>query len=175
MIKIIESRKLEIYLIALAIVFIGLTFLNLPFNKAPLAVLSLIIILFYFLRLIVSFRHWKFSKGISVINAFLNLQIWICFQAIAFTFLNWPGHYSLTYEALTGTQIFILTIAIFLLIKWNKINRSVYWDYLKENTVNALTGMIICFILFYAYDMPSHFTNYPFDHGFGFSLPRKLF
>lgn len=99
----------------------------------------------------------------------------ICLDAIAFTFMHWPGHYFLTYEAITGTQIFIVIIGIFLLIKWTKINKTVYWGYLKENSIKALIGMIICFILFYAFDMPSHFNNYTPDNGFGFSLPSKLF
>lgn len=175
MIKTIESKKLEIYLIALAIIFIGLTFMNIPYRAAPLAVVFLVLFLIYLLRFFVSFKHWKLSKGISMINAFLNVQIMICLEAIVFTFLNWPGQYMITYQAITGTQIFILIIGIFLLIKWKKINRAIYWEYLKANTLKALTGMIICFILFYVYDMPSHFTTYPFDNGFGFSLPRKLF
>ncbi|MDO9261666.1 MAG: hypothetical protein Q7U08_06975 [Flavobacteriaceae bacterium] len=175
MIKIIESKKLEIYLIALVIVSIGVTFIDIPFRAAPLAILFFVVFLLYLLRLIVSFRHWKLSKGISFINAFLNLQLMLCFESIAFTFLNWNGQYIITYEAIAGTQIFIFIIGIFLAIKWRKINKTIYWEYLKENTVKALTGMIICVILFYAYDMPSHFNSYPFDHGFGFSLPRKLF
>lgn len=175
MVKIIESKKLEIYLITLVIISIGLSLLAIPLRVVPLVISFLILFFIYLLRVFISFRHWKLSKGISIINAFLNVQIMICLEAIAFTFLNWPGHFFLTYEAITGTQIFIAIIGIFLLLKWRKINRTIYWEYLKENTVKALTGIIICLILFYAFDMPSHFNNYPPDNGFGFSLPSKLF
>lgn len=175
MVKIIESQRLEIYLIALVIVSIGLKAVSIPSSTAILAISFFILFFMYLIRMFISFRHWKFSKGISIINSFLNVQILICLEAITFVFLNWPGHYLITYVAITGTQMFIAIILIFLILKRKQINRTIYWEYLGENTVKAIIGMLICFILFYKFDMASHINNYPPDMGFGFSLPSKLF
>ena len=171
MIKILTSRKLEYYLIAIVIVAIGLTLPNIPFRNVPLVIFGAVLFLLYLTRIFIAFRHWKFSKGISFIDAFLNLQILISVEAITYTFLNWPGHYVLTFEAVTGTQMFILIIGIYLLVKRKKINRTVYWEYLKDDTIKALIGMMICIVLYYAFHMSEHINPLILKGGVGFTLP----
>jgi hypothetical protein len=172
--KFIENKKIEYYILATFILSIGLTFINVSFRLIPLVICFSLLTLLYLIRLIISFRHWRFSRGISVINAYLNFELMYIVLAISYTFLNWPGSAILTYNAVTGPQFFLLIIGIFLIIRWTKLNKVIYWNILKENTYKVIIGIAVCFILFYYFDMPSKFNKYPpVDQGF--SLPRHLF
>jgi hypothetical protein len=172
--KITESKKIEYSLIALLILSIGLTLISPTIGRKVLGILWMLLSIFCIIRIFYSFRHWKFNKGISVINFILNIQIFYSLMAMCYTFCRWPGYSLVMYASINSVQIFLIPIAIFLLIRWTKLNRPTYWEYLKENIVKALIGIGICFILFYAYDMPSNFKEYP-PKGFGMPLPKTLF
>ncbi len=172
--KIIESKKIEYSLIALFILSAGLSFITLTIGRKALVILWMLLSILYIIRMFYSFRHWKFSKGISVLNFILNIQIFYSLMAMCYTFCSWPDYSTVTYSSINSAQIFLLPIGIFLLIRWTKLVRPTYWEYLKENIAKALIGLVICFILFYAYDMPSNFKEYP-PKGMGIPLPKTLF
>jgi hypothetical protein len=176
MIKFIESNKVEGILIVIFILAIGLNAFGLSYEIIGRCSL-LILILFYLLRMLISFRQWKFSRGIVIINAYLNFQISSSVMAIGFIFLSYQGYAILTYNAITGPQTFLTVIGIFLIIRWRKINKKIYWEYSKANVIRSLTGIIICLILFYTLDIPSRFDSYPPpNNGAGlFQLPKRIF
>lgn len=160
---------------AIFLVAIGLNTINIS-NETIGRYSLLILLLFYFSRMLISFRQWKFSRGISIINAYLNFQISASVMAIGFIFLSYDGCEILTYNAITGPQTFLTIIGIFLLIRWSKLNKQVYWISLKWNVIRAITGVIICLILFYTLDFPSRFKTYPPPDSAAwlFNLPREL-
>lgn len=174
MINFFESKKVEIYLLSFFIITVGIVQIDIPYKSASLVISLAILLFLYFIRAIISFRQWKFSKGISVLNSYLNFQLFCIIEAIGFTFLKWPGHSLLTYNAITSPQFFIIFIGIFILIRWTKLNRRLYWERLKENTYKVLIGIFICLILYYTLNMSSNFNNYP-PTDIGFPLPKKLF
>jgi hypothetical protein len=88
-IQIIDSRKLEYLGIAFLITAIGFGFIG-GFGKIQ-SLLTLFLIFLYLIRIFTSFQQWKFSKGISLFNAFLNYQIAFEVSAIAFTLQKWTG------------------------------------------------------------------------------------
>jgi hypothetical protein len=176
MVKFIESNKIEGILIIIFVVAIGLNVVDLTYEIIGRYSL-LILLLIYLLRMLISFRQWKFSRGISVINAYLNFQISSSVMAIGYIFLSYPGYGILTYNSITGPQTFLIIIGIFLVIRWRKIDKQVYWVFLKWNVIRAFTGVIICLLLFYALDIPTQFTTYPPPNsGAGlFHLPKRIF
>jgi hypothetical protein len=155
MIKFIESNRIEIFVLSIFTVSIGLTVFGVTWGPRSLHLSLLVLIPIYFLRMIVSLRHWKLSRGISVINAYLNFQIMYAITAIGFTFLTYTGYDIMTSYALLGPKLYLPIIAIFLLFRWKKINRKLYWEFLKWNFVKMIIGFVICFIMFYAFDMTS--------------------
>ena len=155
MIKFIESNRIEFFLLSVITVSIGLTIFGVTWGTRSLHISFLVLVPIYLLRMIVSFRHWKLSRGISVINAYLNFQINYALVAVGFTFLKFQGYDIMTYYALLGPKLYLPIIAIFLLFRWKKINRKLYWEFTKWNFVKMIIGFVICFIMFYAFDMTS--------------------
>lgn len=129
--------------------------------QAPLAYGSFLVMLFYLLRLFLSFRHWKTGRGITVINAYLNFQIFAAFTAISHTILEYPGAVQMTFATITSPPNFLLFIGLFLLIRWKKLNKQVYWHHLKGNIWRAVAGTVACVVLFYVFNMPASFKEYP--------------
>lgn len=161
MLKIIESWKLELLLILVAFTAYGISFVNPLWSTIGFNYAFRILLLLYLIRIFISFRHWKISRGISIINAFLNFQISFAIMAIGFTVLMYPGYALLTSGAISGIQIYSIIIGIFFLVRWKKINKEVYWDNLKWNIARALITSLICIILFYRMDMMGEFNSVP--------------
>lgn len=149
MVKLIESKKLEYYLLAIFIVSISITLLDFKQKRIPIVLILIPLFLLYTTRLFMSFRHWKLSKGISVINAFLNFQILQGVLAISYLFLGWPGRYLLIFNTIRGPWTFVFIIVIFLMLKWSKINKVLYWSFLKENTVMAIILTLVCLVFYF--------------------------
>jgi hypothetical protein len=156
MIKIIESPKIEFSLIALSFGFELLNIMKLPWGTRALFIALSILMLIYMLRIFTSFRRWRLSRGISVVNAILNFQLFTCTSAILFTLLAMPGDAQMVMVALGVPEFYIVFIALFLLIRWRKLDKQLYWKMLKWNVARAAVGLIICMTLFQAFDM-SHF------------------
>jgi hypothetical protein len=161
--KIIESWKLELILILTAIASYGISFVNPIGTTVGFHYSFRILLLVYLIRIFISIRHWRVSRGISVIHVFLNFQISSAVMAIGFTVLMYPGYGLLTSGAISGIRIFSIIIGIFLLIRWKKINKHAYWDNLKWNLTRALIASLICIILFYSMDMIAEFNIVPAD------------
>lgn len=171
MIKFLESKRIDFYLFPSLIIIICLSYLDFKFRFIPLVIIYSIYTLLYIVRIFLSFHNWKISKGISLINAYLNYQIVYALSGIGFTFLKWPGYTLMTYNAIISPLYFLLIIAIFLLFRLDKINWKLYWELIKLNIFRALIGITICIILFYSFDMSDKMNPYP-PHKSWITLPK---
>jgi len=145
--KIIESKKLEYVFWGMFMVSIALSFLSTPLQYIPLRVVTVILILLYFLRIFVSLSYFKFSRGIAVINALLNIQIMVCAEMIGLFFYREGGGFAnKTMLAMvnTGGEVFLFLIVSFLLIRGYGVNKLVYWQHLKANFIKAVVATAIC-------------------------------
>ena len=154
MLKFIESKKIEYYLLAIYIVAIAVSLLDFKQRLIMLVLILIPAFLLYLIRIFTSFRHWKFSKGISILNAYLNFQMLNIVLAIAYLFLGWPGRYLMLNTTIAGPKFFLIVIGIFLIIRWRDLNKPIYWNYLKENIIKALIGTAICVILYFTVEIP---------------------
>ncbi|MBO9703122.1 MAG: hypothetical protein J7604_23110 [Sporocytophaga sp.] len=161
MIKFIESKRLDYFLFPALILTKLISLLDIPFKQIPLAIIFLIYFILYTIRIFTAFHNWKISKGVSFINAYLSFQILNSLMAIAYVFLNWPGKFIITYNAIMSPQYFIAIIGFVLIISFNSTNWALYWSYLKFNILKAALGIAICLIMFYTLDMPSKLDPYP--------------
>ena len=175
MVEFIESKKIDYCLFASLIITICITFLASPFRLDPLHFTLLIYVLIYIIRIFLSFHNWKISKGISLINACLNFQIAYALVGIGFTFLGYWGYPLLVNNAIVLPQFYLLVIGVFLLFRYKSTNWKMYWTYLRFNIFKAVLGITICFILFYAFDMPEKLDQYQIPHESPINLPKKLF
>lgn len=150
MIRFIESNRIEFFILAVFAISIGLSIARVSWATSSLNISFLVLVPLYIIRMIVSFRHWKLSRGIAVINAMLNFQIANALLAIGYTFLKLPGANTLIPNAILGAELYIPIIAIFLLARWRKINRKLYWEFSKWNFVRMLVSTTICIIILYS-------------------------
>ena len=156
MIKIIESIKVEIGLLAFFVLSIGLVPI---LGYGPFAGAFLFVFLLYFIRIFISFRHWKISKGISVLNAGLNFQVLVCVQALGFIYMHWPGASAILSGCFAWFQQFLVVTCIFLVIRWKKLDKKLYWDHVKGNVIRVFISIVICLILLNAFDIISYMGN----------------
>lgn len=161
MIKFIESKRLDYYLFPALILAIVISLIDIPFKQIPLVIIFIIYFLLYTIRIFTAFHNWRNSKGVSFINAYLNFQILYSLMATAYVFLNWPGKYILTYNAIISPQYFITMIGFVLIIRFNSTDWTLYWSYLKLNIYKAIFGIVICIIMFYTFNMSSKLDPYP--------------
>lgn len=159
--RFLESWKLEAFLILVAIGSYGISFVN-PLGSSIGLHYSFRILLFvYLIRIFISFRLWRLSRGVAIINAFLSFQISSAFMAIGFTALKYPGYELLIRGAISGLQIFLIIMGIFFLVRWRKLNKQVYWKNLRWNLARVFIATLICFLLFYVWDIPTELSIQP--------------
>jgi hypothetical protein len=175
-ISIIDSLKLELSLIGITVLSIIVKCTNIPNNSIPLAISTALLLLIYLFRALFSFRYWKFSRGIAIINVLINFEMSYIVMGMCYTFLKWPDYGALIYMAIISLpQMILLWIGLFLIFRWRGLRKDIYWSYLKGNIMRSVLGIIICLFTFYGLDIPSKVKKYPpVDIGI-FQLPNKLF
>jgi hypothetical protein len=155
MIKFLESQKVEFCAVVIFIISVAISFLGIPFRLIPLEIIFRVFLLLYVLRIFISFRQWKSTKGVSLINAYLNFIIAYAVMAMGFTFLKLPGYPIVTYNVIAGPHYYVFLIAIVLIFIFDRNRWTMYWTNLKGNVFKVVLGILTCLILFKSFDMSS--------------------
>jgi hypothetical protein len=158
----IESGEVDLYFAGALVVSFGISFLTVAIGLDVFEGIFYIYLLLSLLRVFVSLRHWRTSKGISLTSLWLNYQICMAVLTIGYIVLALPGYPMLTFASVSGfPYLSIIGLLLFVKSIFRKTDWKLYWVHLRFNLIKAVVGFIICVVLFYSFNISEKMDPYP--------------